>query len=545
MVDIDVILITVDCLRPDHLSCYGYKRKTSPNIDELGRTGTIFTNAFAHGGGTPESFPSILAGANPPTNVKQYTRIMRRNRTLAELMKSLGYETGAIHSNPYLSRFYSYDRGYDYFCDSIEDTRHRRMRRVNHIFRNTFSLDLEFYLSLIMMRKPPILTASEVNERAIRWIVSRTTKYFLWLHYMDVHQPTLPKSRYMQLVGAEAHGYYSNLFFNRELSKREGRYSSEDLGRLNDLYDASIRYVDNCIGELVNTLQKTGRFNKTLVILTSDHGENLGEHGRVGHGSVSEQVVRVPLIFSGPGINHEVVTQPVTHLGLMSAIRCIIEKTDSFLEPLAREYKRIGRGILSLALNYPIQERIITIRTDKWKYIRREDQCAGQVESRLYDIGMDPLERYDKSKIYPAEVRAFEEQVEQFIIANETGYESGNLREISISCVEELAREQIISHKLRNTQIDSASGTMSGVPTTGERATISIKRELFNEIQAILEGSGEDFRSVEDYVEFVVREIINRKGKMNELIRKDKINEPLTRIEEEEIEQRLRRLGYA
>ena len=102
----DVILITVDCLRSDHLGCYGYHRNTSPNIDSLASKGAIFLEAISNGGWTPDSFPSILASQLPPLSLDEYRRVMQRSPTLAGVLKRAGYETAAFHSNPFLAEYF-------------------------------------------------------------------------------------------------------------------------------------------------------------------------------------------------------------------------------------------------------------------------------------------------------------------------------------------------------------------------------------------------------------------------------------------------------
>ncbi|MHA1833105.1 MAG: sulfatase-like hydrolase/transferase, partial [Candidatus Baldrarchaeia archaeon] len=116
---LSIILITIDSLRVDHLRCYGYHRNTSPNIDSLASKGALFLQAVSNGGGTPEAFPSILASTLPPVRAEEYAIILKERSTIAEILKERGYNTGAFHSNPYLSKFFHYDKGFDTFDDSM------------------------------------------------------------------------------------------------------------------------------------------------------------------------------------------------------------------------------------------------------------------------------------------------------------------------------------------------------------------------------------------------------------------------------------------
>ena len=102
----NVILITIDALRVDHLGCYGYHRNTSPNIDGLASNGALFRQAISSGGGPREAFPSILASVPPPVRYEEYKSIIKENTTIAEVLRRNGYKTAAFNSNPYLSRFW-------------------------------------------------------------------------------------------------------------------------------------------------------------------------------------------------------------------------------------------------------------------------------------------------------------------------------------------------------------------------------------------------------------------------------------------------------
>ncbi|MBA7618539.1 hypothetical protein ES703_25869 [subsurface metagenome] len=115
----NVILLTIDCLRFDHLGCYDYWRDTSPNIDNLASRGALFLEAISNGGMTPSAFPSILASALPPLEAAEDREILRRSTTLAELLKKAGYHTAAFHSNPFLARPFHYGKGFDAFDDSL------------------------------------------------------------------------------------------------------------------------------------------------------------------------------------------------------------------------------------------------------------------------------------------------------------------------------------------------------------------------------------------------------------------------------------------
>ena len=115
----NIILITVDCLRSDHLGCYGYTRNTSPNLDSLASEGALFLEAISNGGCTPCAFPSILASALPPVTHEGIVRLLKQSTPLAELLKRAGYHTAGFQCNPFLTSFFGYDRGFDVFDSSL------------------------------------------------------------------------------------------------------------------------------------------------------------------------------------------------------------------------------------------------------------------------------------------------------------------------------------------------------------------------------------------------------------------------------------------
>ena len=115
----NILLLTIDCLRADHLGCYGYSRDTSPNIDRLASKGALFLEAISNGGRTPASFPSILASQLPPLEWEEHKQIMQRAPTLAGILKKAGYQTAAFLSNPFLTKFFHYDKGFNVFEDDL------------------------------------------------------------------------------------------------------------------------------------------------------------------------------------------------------------------------------------------------------------------------------------------------------------------------------------------------------------------------------------------------------------------------------------------
>ena len=198
----NVVLITVDCLRADHMGCYGYKRDTTPFIDKISKEGIIFENAFANGPNTRHSVPSFLTSSYPLLFKDEALgkKLHNGRKTIAEILKRNDYFTAAIHSNPYISKFYGYNRGFEYFNDfllgQVEDD--KKSNKISKIFN-----ELIKGLKALLIKKLPHEDADTINNLAIKCLKNKGKKpFFLWLHYflfsqcipwLCFFQLTLPK----------------------------------------------------------------------------------------------------------------------------------------------------------------------------------------------------------------------------------------------------------------------------------------------------------------------------------------------------------------
>ena len=264
----NVLLITVDTLRADHVSSYGYHLKTTPNIDRLAAEGARFENTYStipltgpshfsmFTGRYPQEHGARINGAAVPDNSKWLA--------LPQILRKFGYQNAAFVSAwPLTGRLTRLDRWFDHYDEELS--------RSYRVFTST-------------------RFAEDVTPRAINWLRQKRQKpFFLWVHYFDPHEPYHLRERFAspEKLADPPAGLPTA---SKEMSDRIARYDSE------------VSYADHHIGQLLASLDELGLRDSTLVSLTSDHGESLGEHGYVGHGrSLSENVVRVPLIFRLPG----------------------------------------------------------------------------------------------------------------------------------------------------------------------------------------------------------------------------------------------------
>jgi arylsulfatase A-like enzyme len=247
-----VLIITIDTLRADHLGAYGYALARTPTIDKLAAQGVQCTNVVSSAPITMPAHSSIFTGLYPPAHGVRDNGAYALGEgavTLAERLRDAGYTTHAFISALVLNRRYNLDQGFETYDDDLwaED---------------------EPKLFMIRERQAPKTTARFLTWYG-RWKEGRDKPFFTWIHYFDPHQPYRP--------------------------------SSTDLALAPSPYDAEITGVDRQIGVIMDALERDGVLKDTLVIVTADHGESLGEHSEKTHAIfVYDATVRIPLIFRYP-----------------------------------------------------------------------------------------------------------------------------------------------------------------------------------------------------------------------------------------------------
>lgn len=271
--DLNLLLITIDTVRADHLGCYGYGRPTSPAIDELSRQGTLFINGWAHAPSTRYSMPAIATGRWPSAITWDesiwWPRIGRQVRTMAETLKTAGYLTAAFYSFDYFAP--GDHRGFERGVDVYRADRASLHRAVNGPMESRGS------------------SSREMADDAIAFFEGHQSgKFFLWVHFYDPH------------LSYETHQ----------------EVPSFGTARL-DLYDGEIRFTDLHVGRLLARLRELGLWDRTAIVLTGDHGEGFGEHGVTEHGfDLYAAQTKVPLIMRVPGLPARRVTVPAGHVDI-------------------------------------------------------------------------------------------------------------------------------------------------------------------------------------------------------------------------------------
>ncbi len=451
----NIILITVDCLRADHLESYGYNRVTSPNLSRLAREGLAFRNVIADGPFTLASFPSMMTSSHPLEKDIYYS-LKGRPPLISEVLKKRGFETAAFNPNILLTLRLDFSRGFNHyegyvsrvsgeFTTAIVGEREGsnkiklKIRSLVVSFSKKFPLlgSISYIIDRIG-KDFPTETAERVTSDAIEWIFkNRDRPFFLWIHYMDVHEPyflekiTMQK-HYSSWVGLPSEVKASHIFNkmvlgSKTLSDRERRYLRRFLV---DVYDDRVRHVDAQIGRLTNALGEAGLSRKTAIIITSDHGQAFLEHENIFHkASFYEENLRIPLIIwlggkriEGINANNSIslIDLPPTMLSILGLPHHPSYRGKDISAPLRREYvvseaSYDEHGLpfykvpKSTELNFSF-----AIYGGKYKYIKHFPmEASGRAE--LYDLSTDPNEKENLVDKRPDLVAKFEKWLEKHL----------------------------------------------------------------------------------------------------------------------------------
>lgn len=300
----NVVLLTVDSLRVDHCSAYGYDRKTTPKLDVLAANGVRFTNAYSPSSHTRESVPALITGQYPHAAVDDGYHLAAP--TLATLLD--GYHCGAFHSNPFVSRAYGVDRDFDAFDDDLHLGQHKLFALTQRLWDK--------------LRGHHYARAQTINERALDWLDDISEDpFFLWNHYMDVHGPYEPPEPYRsQFLNDDVSENEALTLYDRALEDPDSIDESERR-LLRNLYDGEICYTDAQIGAFLDALAERGLLENSVVLVTADHGDGLGDHGQYGHPRhLYEELVRVPFVARGIGDAGRVCEVPVSGLDVVPTL---------------------------------------------------------------------------------------------------------------------------------------------------------------------------------------------------------------------------------
>ncbi|GAA0240868.1 sulfatase [Haladaptatus pallidirubidus] len=322
----NVLLITVDSLRYDWTLTGDLEL---PTTNELVKDGTYFNSAFATGPGTSASFPAMLTGTLPLSHSGLGPLNDDRPRVASNLRKA-GLNTGGFQSNPFLSRHFNYDVGFDIFEDYQNplmgiatkvfprgiELNNPKLRKVDDVFHITDAIKYSY--KLIKGKPRPYVSADVITDDTVKWLDTVNEPFFGWSHYMDVHHPCFPPKKYRAQFDVEdvsqtdVSEWYSKLLTNPE------SLSETEIDLLRRLYDAAVVYTDFQIGRIIRKLHDLGIYENTLIVFTSDHGELFGEYNKFGKPErMYDELLQIPLIITnGPDYLPEYKNELVSLLDL-------------------------------------------------------------------------------------------------------------------------------------------------------------------------------------------------------------------------------------
>lgn len=420
----NVVLITMDTVRADHLSAYGYDRKTTPNLDRFAARGVLFQNAIAATSWTLPSLASIFTGLLPHQNGANAFRIMNTGwADIGSVLEKHGYQTAGFNANIFYGQAgWGLGHGFDFYDDDPTTLGYNLGRTL--VGRTIIQpLYQEFGTYNAFFRRD----AGQLNADVFRWLRNRPSgPFYLYINYFDAHSPYIAPAPYDRRFGKMPEAVLQRWGFAVDLHPAEPVPASQKAG-LVDGYDDSLSYIDAQIGKLVHALEATPGWKNTIVIVTADHGEAFGEHGSFQHGcDLHREEIHVPLIVFGSGIpSGRRILPAVPIRDLFSTV------LDLALGPAVPMHQtslaRFWEDNPSSVLAPPVVSELsasrvkqdtgeISLTTAQWHYLLK---LNGQ--QQLYDWATDPGERHNLSSLarYQKTLAALRAQLQE-IEANST-----------------------------------------------------------------------------------------------------------------------------
>ncbi|HVS63765.1 MAG TPA: sulfatase [Thermoanaerobaculia bacterium] len=387
-----LVLVSWDTTRRDHLSAYGYERPTSPVFDALAERGALFTQATAQMTITNPSHATMFTGLYPHTHgVGENTRELADEFvSVTELLVERGYQTGGfVSGHPLKPEITGIDQGFDHYDGELKRRRDGR----------------------------------ETLDRALAWLrgVDGERPFFLFVHFYDAHGPFRPPEPYLEMFRSDQPGRQLEFVPQYQKVRDENGDVLRDLSAYVDRYDALLRYQDDLLGELLEELD----LERTVVVITADHGETLGDRAtplNLNHGtSVFEEQVAIPLLIHAPGGPQGIFERPVESVDLAPTLVELLGletpeghrfEGDSMM-PILRGEADEGTPSFAFASNrarsqnhsdrgYELRNRdfMHSVRDRRWKLIRYPGVERDYLE--LYDLAEDPGERLELGARHPA-----------------------------------------------------------------------------------------------------------------------------------------------
>ena len=381
----DIVLITIDALRYDHLGCSGYQRNTSPEIDHLAGSGIRFTRCYAQAPHTHPSIASVMTGTYPRTHRSIVgSRILSpANRTMAEILQDAGYRTGAFVQNYWLSETFGFNQGFSEF----------------------HNLDIE-------------LSGNRSMEHILEWLESQESDpRFLWLHFLEPHAGYMPRQQWIKEYLPDYQGDFFTFTNDMLIECRCNgiRLPEEELDYIQACYDSEIRWTDEAIDRIIHFVRDRSGHRPVLFIITSDHGDEFYDHGSLGHDhTLYDELLHVPLILYSPEVWQKptVISSPVGSIDILPTVLDLLGLDQpaglegiSLLEFSGSNFPS-NRPVIAQRYFFRLASHLISITQYPWKMaveipdidhndIHNWSIDADRCPALLYNLSSDPDESMD------------------------------------------------------------------------------------------------------------------------------------------------------
>ncbi|MCC6488350.1 MAG: sulfatase [Candidatus Hydrogenedentes bacterium] len=392
------LVITLDTTRADRLSCYGYERPTTPNLDRLARESIFYREAYSTSSWTLPAHASLFTGKFVSSHGARYhpegefvlsaaleegqgldvyraNSISPEETTLAQVLARAGYVTGAVVGGPWLKRVFRLDRGFDFYDDTE--------------------------IAGVGGRPAP-----SVTESALQWLKGvRDKPFFLFLNYFDAHTPYAVHEEFVR----------SYVPRSIPLDNERALSPAQSLLLRNAMYDSEIHFMDASIGQLMAGMRDLGLYDTTEIIVTADHGELLGEHGMTGHGkNLYQEVTRIPF-FMKPAYGEGAPTESSRRVQILDIFPMVIERAGLSVPENIQGVAHDTAARPVLAEVYPLASASS----------RGSRQCLwdgphkfvlnGNGAHELYDLESDPREQKNLLNALPERARELETRLSNYL----------------------------------------------------------------------------------------------------------------------------------
>lgn len=413
----NLILLVVDSLRADHMSSNGYQLPTSPALDLLAENGAAFPSAVAASSWTLPAHASLFTGLYPSSHgaYSHYSALGPEFPTLAEVLARSGYYALSVYANPLLGTATGLDRGFD------------RALGVGNRQKTSLTLT-RLYRKLLRGGS----TSEEILNISLRWIArcrKLNVPYFIFLNVLETHAPYSPKEPFFRefcrdLPQEQVQWNLIRQLTDGRASRRErqavlSRFREMDFIALSRLYDSNIRFIDQKIQTWTEALKSLGELDRSLLVVTSDHGEFLGEHGQLGHGSgeLYDPVLRIPLIFHfPPRVAARNDRRLISQVDILPSILFLLRLDDRIPAGIQGANLFSGHGqkpVLAEFWDDRGRRFVRALYAENLKLIREGDEDVG-----LYDPIKDPQEEMNLVRSQPDDAARLAEELERILASS-------------------------------------------------------------------------------------------------------------------------------